>query len=109
MTINPTHKLDLSPEARAALKQYLPLYADQFGNIHAANGQHLGTFIYAFRDYTVDSDVAAFFAALVNAALTPAPVVTVEPETTAELGQLITTEFEAAERWTAADILEREG
>ena len=57
-----------------------------------------------------NATLADFVAALVNEALTPAaPAVTISPETITELRQLITTELEAEQRWTAEDIMRREG
>ena len=42
-------------------------------------------------------------------ALMDDPAVVIEPETTTELRQLVTTELEAEQRWTAEDIMRREG
>lgn len=103
MPLNPQRKLELSPEARAALK--LPLKANDWELLDADKR------LVASLDYCAqDAELAAFIAALVNEALTPAaPAVTISPETTTELRQLITTELEAEQRWTAEDIMRREG
>lgn len=145
MTINPPNKLELSPEARHTIK--LPLEADEHVIRDTEGNQVCRIALFGWRNQTA-YEVAAFIAALVNEALTPAAAAnepgrlceyddcdqlalpgddwcaehkaehdqlmleTVEPETTIELSQLITTEFESATlaaQWDAASILRREG
>lgn len=167
MPLNSQRKIDLSPEARAALK--LPLVADK-GYLIDADGTSLSVVYTSWfgPTYNQSCEIAAFIAALVNEALTPAAPAalceyddcdqaalpggdfcaihqaehdelmadaepigdlaeqyneaigaalaeqlgdpdTISPETTTELRQLITTELEAEQRWTAEDIMRREG
>lgn len=81
MTINPANKLELSPEARTAL--LAPLEANGSAIIRA-DGRELLTVFIVGGYYETEAEIAAFIAALVNAALTPA----VEPENNAELRQI---------------------
>ena len=133
MPLNPQRKIDLSPEALAALR--LPLKANDWELLDADKR------LVASLDYCAqDAELAAFIAALVNEALTPAApaalceyddcdqaalpggdfcsihqaehdelLASEELETTTELRQLVTTELEAEQHWTAEEIMRREG
>lgn len=68
MAINPNRKLELSPEARTALK--LPLTAQGL-YLADAYGSQIGTVV-ACGAFSISAELAAFIAALLNEALTPA-------------------------------------
>lgn len=113
-------QIDLSPEAAAKLA--LPVAAHGY-ELMDAFGCLIGT-IDHFGDNALDAELAAFIAKAINELLTPAAperlpdesdprfqmlVAAITPETTTELRQLVTTELEAEQRWTAEDIMRREG
>lgn len=119
--------IELSPEARAALK--LPLRMEK-GDVVNADGKVVAKCFITHEPRYVDYEVATFMADLITTALTP--------ESNTELGQQVTDQLEAADvtpgvpmcaigdclngatpgyiycdahlqRWTAEQVLQREG
>lgn len=111
--------ITLSPEARAALK--LPLVANYLGIIRNADGEGLLSVVGVATTFPIDAEIATFVAALVNEALTPAEPVRMCSNRDCLDAALVDGAFCATHdaelraecgvkpRWTAADILRREG
>lgn len=91
MSINPLNKIELSPETRAEIA--FPLFAEA-NIILDDDGSQVCRIITGHGTLQVDCELAAFIAALLNAALMPDPAST--PESNAEPHQIVTTEYEAA-------------